>query len=616
MYSDLKRKYKERLPEQSVEDIVGIFRELKIDTEITDSFIPMPQVYSHRVEITDDGVNVFGTNGKGRTEMYSLASAYAELIERVQNGLFSGFDKEFLFKLQNEFGFVYYPDEKYITKEEFMKLPEKVVNDCVKYKGKAREKFIEDFFCRIETNGRDGVLGIPFYDSAEERVVYIPYNLIMLGTGSNGMAAGNTVAEATFQALCELMERWCASKVFYEQLTPPDVPDSFLEKYSAEYETIEKIRDKGYEVKVKDFSAGLGMPSLGLLVIDRERGKYQLNIGSESHFGIALSRCLTEIYQGFAGDREFKDRFLDIPEAELEMFTDDSEKSQIARRREFQNFTKDNSGRFPQTLFGSKPDYSFDARVFEACDSYEEEVKRYSEKFHGQGFNVYIRDTSFLGFPTVYVYIPEVSFMGKKSVIVDNSRREKFPLVEIDKSRELFYKTRQCNKEELEALVRTLECCKGGMLFDLFSISLSDESDHGDMPVLFFVSLLRYKLQHFPEAYKAFKEFYGTRKEKLDYYDLVEEYLKLKSEGMNDTKILNELKRSSGKDIEIVEGVYEDLKNSNSVLDNIPLPKCPACSECPLTDSCNTSRQFRLSRKIYRAMKEKNIRQRDVSTLH
>lgn len=50
---------------------------------------PYPEIYSLRLEcMKEDGG--FGTNGKGRNQYYALASAYAEFIERIQNGYIMG----------------------------------------------------------------------------------------------------------------------------------------------------------------------------------------------------------------------------------------------------------------------------------------------------------------------------------------------------------------------------------------------------------------------------------------------------------------------------------------------------------------------------------------------
>lgn len=52
------------------------------------------------------------------------------------------------------------------------------------------------------------------------------------------MAAGNTISEATYQALCEIYERNSASMIYYENLTPPTVQKEYLQNFKDEYNII------------------------------------------------------------------------------------------------------------------------------------------------------------------------------------------------------------------------------------------------------------------------------------------------------------------------------------------------------------------------------------------
>lgn len=72
-----------------------------------------------------------------------------------------------------------------------------------------------------------GVIGVPFFDVRNKETIYLPYNLSLTLSGSNGMSAGNTSAEGIFQALCELIERFASTTIYYNRLTPPTIPFSF-----------------------------------------------------------------------------------------------------------------------------------------------------------------------------------------------------------------------------------------------------------------------------------------------------------------------------------------------------------------------------------------------------
>ncbi len=77
-------KHKDCTPEQTIETIKSILDGLGIKTEVNALNHPFYGTYSNHVQIAGTAI---GANGKGTTEAYALASGYAELIERIQNGM-------------------------------------------------------------------------------------------------------------------------------------------------------------------------------------------------------------------------------------------------------------------------------------------------------------------------------------------------------------------------------------------------------------------------------------------------------------------------------------------------------------------------------------------------
>ena len=76
-------KFKERKPEDTVFKIRGILREIGVYPILKWEPGEFSGVSSNRVYL--DPVYGLGTNGKGTSERYAEASAFAELIERIQN---------------------------------------------------------------------------------------------------------------------------------------------------------------------------------------------------------------------------------------------------------------------------------------------------------------------------------------------------------------------------------------------------------------------------------------------------------------------------------------------------------------------------------------------------
>lgn len=56
-------------------------------------------------------------------------------------------------------------------------------------------------------NTQRGICSLPFVRQSDNEVVYFPSNLIENLYLSNGMSAGNTLAEAQVQCLSEIFER-------------------------------------------------------------------------------------------------------------------------------------------------------------------------------------------------------------------------------------------------------------------------------------------------------------------------------------------------------------------------------------------------------------------------
>jgi ribosomal protein S12 methylthiotransferase accessory factor len=126
----------------------------------------------------------------------------------------------------------------------------------------------------------------------------------------------------------------------------------------------------------------------------------------------------------------------------------------------FSQFTVDNSGQFPLSLFAETASYAFDPSVWTQRSSYAEEVQRLVTFFHGQGHNVYLRDVSFLGFLSVFCYVPEVSALGRKNVPPPALTQTPF-MLELDEIESKALKLKSCSDSELEEVANVLQKLEG-----------------------------------------------------------------------------------------------------------------------------------------------------------
>ncbi len=614
MFNSLKRPYKKAKPTDTINKIKGILEEMGLNPEETFTANPYPQIYSMRLELPKE-FGCFGTNGKGRSKEYSTASGYAEFLERIQNNVFGTFSRTMIKEINNRHGFYYAPDEKYLTKKELMQLPQKILEDMVMYKNEGKEKFIDTYFNQLAKNEIPGVVSIPFYDTKNKELVYIPWNMIMMTLGSNGMAAGNTKSEAVFQGLCELMERWGSAEIFYNQITPPTIPDKFLKQFKEEYDIIQNIqRDGKYKVIVKDFSANKRIPALGVIIINQEEKKYKLNVGSDTAFQSGLSRCLTEIYQGIKNTEKFQECMIDLPQEKPQYFENNTREARNLRYTVFSDFTANNSGVFPPSLFNEEFDYSFDESVFTCRTSYDEEVKVMVDNLHKNGHNVYIRDNSYLGFPAVIVYIPEVSALGRKINTVINPIN-RFNVFELDKIEDLILNFENSSEEDMKQIEKTLSDMDFEIPFErLFNVDLVNERNRCKINIQFFLTLLRYRLGEYDRAIESLRKFRETGTSNDEYYAVAEDYMNLKNSKLSGKEIFQKLNQK-GYRKNLVSEVCEDLEEPKEIFKYTPLPKCPNCDSCRITDECLTKGKLKVCNKLYSKMKENPIDQREIKKL-
>ncbi|MBE6813202.1 MAG: hypothetical protein E7523_10040 [Ruminococcaceae bacterium] len=81
MEGTYKEHYKECAPEDTVKKLKKTLENMNIETEC--SFIQESEIGTYSSRVVFKGTN-FGSNGKGVTDVFCEASAYAELFERYQ----------------------------------------------------------------------------------------------------------------------------------------------------------------------------------------------------------------------------------------------------------------------------------------------------------------------------------------------------------------------------------------------------------------------------------------------------------------------------------------------------------------------------------------------------
>lgn len=397
-------KCKDTSPDKTVTRIKDILNNVNIQTDIEWTKQEYHDAFSNRITLSPTSL---GTNGKGTDIEYALASGYAELIERIENGtILIGYQSP---SLRNSFGFVNSPDEVMIPLEQLAiqndPFTNFIFNHYQAYTTDARIDCLRKL-PRLNDDSPESLRCIPFTFPAKNKIVFIPTDIMLPIYGSNGMSAGNTMEEALVQGICEILERY-ANKAVIEGVVPPEIPREYWDQ-SPISKLIHDIERSGrYRVMLYDCSLGKNIPATAIVISDLENGKFGIHFSCHPSFDVSIERTLTEALQGKT----------------LEVFTKmntlgDSQMCSCVDN--YPNLMKIGFGAYPLKLFYSKPSYKFEPRNDWNGLSNKEMLIKLLRIIKEEGYEVLIRDASHLDFPAYHVLVP-----GMSEMFFSNGRRLK-----------------------------------------------------------------------------------------------------------------------------------------------------------------------------------------------
>ena len=389
-------RYKEVMPEETVKTIKGILNKNNIDVEENWQEQSSVGTYALRLNIKNTD---FSQNGKGMTKDFAAASAYAELMERYQNGTMR-------YRIENptkDIPFSIAPDEKNLTVEQLVLENISFLNNILEQNNKLNSsindkiKFFNEIFNESSSlipTEKEHVC-LPYYSLRDKAIKHIPYMLYGYLCGSNGMCAGNSREEALIEGVSEILERYVSMKVFIDKLSFPEIPDKYLINFPTVYNMISKIRNnQNYSCKLVDCSLGGKYPVAGLFVIQKNTGRFGFKLGAHPDFGIAMERCFTEAAQGVD--------IYDYARSCLFDFDDNS----IEKNANINEFLDTYVANMPYQIWNETTSFKFTPMQNVRGLSNKEILKRLVDSIISEGFDILIRDNSIFGFPTFSIIIP------------------------------------------------------------------------------------------------------------------------------------------------------------------------------------------------------------------
>ena len=500
--------------EQTIANMTAVLAKLGIKIEIASWRNIIPNVWS--LHIRDAHSPMCFTNGKGSTKESALASALGEYIERLSNnhfyaGTFWGED------IANA-AFVHYPNERWFKPGNDDALPQEILDEyCLKIfnpEGDLRGSHLID---TNSGNAQRGICSLPYVRHSDGETIYFPSNLVENLYVSNGMSAGNTLAEAQVQCLSEIFERAVKREILEGEIALPDVPQEVLAKYPDILAGIRGLEEQGFPVLVKDASLGGIYPVMCVTLMNPRTGGVFASFGAHPSLGVALERSLTELLQGRS-----LEGLNDLPPP---TFASEA----VTEPNNFVEHFIDSSGIVSWRFFSAKSDYDFVEWDFSS---------------HGENANAQEAKTLFgilkdLGKESYVAVYDQLGAMACRILVPGYS--EVYPIEDLiwdNTNKALLFRNDILNlhcldNANLSALLERLEnneLDEYGDIATLIGIEFDENTPWGQLTVLELKLLINLAIKQFDEAHElvgAFLQYNDNTVERRLFYQALNAVLEI-----------------------------------------------------------------------------------------
>ena len=433
------QRYKDQSPTKTVANLKKILHDNGI--EVNEKWLDSSSIGTYSLRVTIKGSSA-GSNGKGVTKDLALASAYAELLERMQNNL--------LFRnIPAGKEHYIFADEKLLTAEQIIEQ-----NDCLlstyfisngmgeKSKPKKINYFMNLHYADYYWTGlKNQYICLPFYSYKEKRTVYLPATLIRHLYGSNGMCAGNTPYEALVQGMSEIFERVSQLAVMRNQIPVKEISSDIISKYPYVNERLEAINNEdGLSAKIIDCSLFDYFPVVALIVVEKNTGNYGVRFGSHPDIGVAMERTLTEATQGRSIEDFAKSSFFEFQNAS------------VGGSENINNALSVGIAQYPSYLLGDIKDVRVQYLDVSEKTNKEQLMDSFGALLNEYDCDVLVRDVSFLGFPSYQILIPGISEIATGDELSIKARNTKFYVIN-----SLLTDISKINKQNVDYVISVLK---------------------------------------------------------------------------------------------------------------------------------------------------------------
>jgi ribosomal protein S12 methylthiotransferase accessory factor len=491
--------------ERTIANMSEVLADLGIKIEIASWRNLVPNVWS--LHIRDAHSPMCFTNGKGASKESALASALGEYIERLNCNHF--YNDQFWGEDIANAPFVHYPNERWFKPGPKDALPAGILDEyCLPIYNPDGELRASHLYDTNSGNVQRGICALPYIRQSDGAVVYFPSNLIDNLYLSNGMSAGNTLAEAQVQCLSEIFERAVKREIMEGEIALPDVPPEVLAKYPGILAGIEALEKQGFPVLVKDASLGGVFPVMSVTLMNPRTGGVFASFGAHPSLEVALERSLTELLQG----RSFEG-LNDLPQPTFET-------GAVTEPNNFVEHFIDSSGVVSWRFFSAKADYAFVEWDFsgQGENSNADEAETLFGILEEMGKEVYMAVYDQLGATACRILVPGYSeIYPVEDLIWDNTNKALSFRADI-------LNLHRLDDASLEALLERLEESELDEYTDiitLIGIEFDENTVWGQLTILELKLLIHLALKQFEaakERVEAFLQYNENTVERVLFY--------------------------------------------------------------------------------------------------
>lgn len=473
--------------EQTIRTMTQILADIGIKIEIASWRNIVPHVWS--LHLREASSPMCFTNGKGATKEAALCSALGEYIERMNCNFF--YNDQYWGEEIAHADYVHYPNEKWFKPGPKGALPEGILDEyCLDFYNPDNELLGTHLYDTNSGNIERGICALPFVRKSDGQTVYFPTNLIENLYLSNGMSAGNTLAEAQVQCLSEIFERAVKKIIIENQLALPDYPTDVLQNYPSIMAGIEALKEQGFPVLIKDASLGGQYPVVSITLMNPKTGGVFPCFGAHPNPFVAIERTLTELLQGrsFEGLNDIqKPTFSELAVTEPNNFVE--------------HFI-DSSGVISWRYFSSKSDYEFCAWDFSGTTA--QEAAYLFGLLEKLGKESYMAVHDQLGAYVCRIIVPDFSeIYPVEDLIWDNTNKA------LDFRADILNLHRLSNKE-LRALLRRLDDSELDQYTDiitLIGVEFDENTPWGQLTILELKILIYLALGKLADALEGVEDY-------------------------------------------------------------------------------------------------------------